>query len=66
MLKKEKTLVSVGPQFHTLSAVTGALIAELPYGKKKNRPLKNIPDSLGAEAPVTKRSLTGKLKIERL
>jgi hypothetical protein len=66
MPKKEKTLIPVGPQFHTFLAVTGALITAVPYGKKKRRHLENLPDSVGGEAPIARRPLTGKLKVERL
>jgi hypothetical protein len=66
MSKKETTLILVGPQFHTFFAVAGALITAVPYGKKKRRGLKNLPDSVGAEAPAARRPLTGKLKVERL
>ena len=64
--QREKTLVSVGPQFHTFIAVTGALMTAVPYGKKKRRRLENFPTSVRAEAPVARRPLTGKLKVERL
>jgi hypothetical protein len=47
MFKTEKTLIPVGPQFHTFLAVTGALINAVPYGKKKRRRLENRPDSVG-------------------
>ena len=33
--KKEKSLISIGPQFHTLFALTEALVAELGWAKKK-------------------------------
>jgi hypothetical protein len=66
MSKKETTSILEGPQFHTLLAVAGALITAVPYRKKKRRGLKNLPDSVGAEAPAARRPLTGKLKVERL
>jgi hypothetical protein len=34
MPKKEKTLISVGPQYHTFLAVTGALVTAAAYGKR--------------------------------
>jgi hypothetical protein len=66
MPKKEQTLIPVGPQFHTFLAVTAALITAVPYGNKKRRRLENLPYSVGAEAPIARRPLTGKLKVERL
>jgi hypothetical protein len=66
MPKKEKSLISKGPQFHTLLALTGALVAELHWGMKKNRGTRKIADPLIAEAHGTKRRLSGKLKVERL
>jgi hypothetical protein len=65
-VKKEGRLISVGPQFHTLLAATGALIAELRRGRKKNRLTQNVAGSLSAEAAGTKRRMSGKLKVERL
>jgi hypothetical protein len=66
MPKKEKSLVSKGPQFNTFLALTGALVAELHWGMKKNRRTRKIADPLIGEAPDTKRQLSGKLKVERL
>ena len=66
MPKKEKTLISVGPQFHIFLAVSGALITAARYGKKKRWRLENLLDSVGAEAPVTRKPVTGKLKVELL
>jgi hypothetical protein len=67
MSKKEKSLISVGyPQFNTFLAVTGALVAEQSWRRKKNRPTQNVAESLSAEAPGTKKRLSGKLKVERL
>ena len=66
MPKKEKTLIPVGPQFHTFLAVSGALITAVAYGHKKRRRLENLPASMGAEATLARSSLTGKLKVERL
>jgi hypothetical protein len=66
MPKKEKNLISIGPQSHTLLALTGALVSELHWGMKKNRRTRKIADPLIAEALDTKRRLTGKLKVERL
>jgi hypothetical protein len=64
--KKEKSLISKGPQFHTFLALTGALVAELHWGMKKTRRTRKIADPLIAEAHGTKRRLNGKLKVERL
>jgi len=66
MSEKEKNLISIGPQFHTLLAITGALVAELHWGMKKNRRTRKIADPLTAGARDTKNRLSGKLKVERL
>ena len=66
MPKKEKSLISVGAQFKTLRAFTGALIAELSWRKKKNRSTQNVAKSLIAEAPLSKKRLSGRLKVERI
>jgi hypothetical protein len=66
MPKKEKSLISKGPQFHTFLALTEALVAELHWGMKKTRRTRKIADPLIAEAHGTKRRLSGKLKVERL
>jgi hypothetical protein len=66
MPKQEKSLISVSPQFHTLLALTGALVAELRGAKKKNRRTQNTAESLITEARASKRRLSGKLKVERL
>ncbi len=66
MPKKEKNLISTGLQFHTLLALTGALVSELHWEMKKNRRTRKIADPLIAGARETKRRLSGKLKVERL
>lgn len=67
MAKKEKSLISVGsPQSNTFLTFTGALVAELSWRRKKNRLTQNVTESLIAEAPGTKKALSGKLKVERL
>jgi hypothetical protein len=66
MPKKEKSLITKGPQFHTFLALTGALVAELHWGMKKNRRTRKMADRLVADALDTKRRLSGKLKVERL
>jgi hypothetical protein len=67
MSKKEKSLISVGsPQSNTFLTVTGALVAELSWRRNKNRLTQNVTESLIAEAPGTKKPLSGKLKVERL
>jgi hypothetical protein len=66
MPKKEKSVISKGPQFHTFLALTGALVAELHWEMKKNRRTRKIADPLIADSPETKRRLSGKLKVERL
>ena len=53
-MPKRKNLVSIGPQFHTLLALTDALVAELHWGMKKNRRTQKIADPLIAEARDTK------------
>jgi hypothetical protein len=64
--KKEKSLISIGPQFHTLFGLTGALVAELGWAKKKNRQPQNVTESLITQAGGIKKRLSGKLKVERL
>ena len=67
MPKKEKSQIPVGsPQFNAFLSVTGALVAELSWPRKKNRLTKKIAESLIAEAPGNKKPLSGKLKVERL
>jgi hypothetical protein len=65
MVKKEKKPISIGPQFYTLLALTDTIVAELRWGKKKNR-LAKIPAPLSTESRPVRTRLSGKLKIERL
>ena len=62
---KEKKQISIGPQFYTLLALTDTIVAELRWGKKKNR-LAKIAAPLTAEPRLVRKRLSGKLKIERL
>lgn len=66
MLKKEKRLISIGPQFYTLLALTDTIVAELRWGIKKSRRSEKMADRLVEEPRQIKRRLSGKLKIERL
>jgi hypothetical protein len=65
-VQKRNDLNPRRPAVSYIPRVAGALITAVPYGKKKRRGLKNLPDSVGAEAPAARRPLTGKLKVERL
>jgi hypothetical protein len=65
MVKKEKKPISIGPQFYTLLALTDTIVAELRWGKKKNR-LAKIAAPLSTESRPVRARLSGKLKIERL
>jgi hypothetical protein len=62
---KEKKPISIGPQFYTLLAFTDTIVAELRWGKKKNRLAKNAAP-VTAEPSLVRKRLSGKLKIERL
>jgi hypothetical protein len=66
MLKKDKRLISIGPQFYTLLALTDTIITELRWGRKKNRRSEKMADRLVEEPRRIRRRLSGKLKIERL
>lgn len=68
MGKNEKSLISIGPQFYTLLALTETIVAELRWGAKKGRRSSKVPERLRLlEQPRhVRRRLTGKLKIERL
>lgn len=62
---KQKKPISIGPQFYTLLAITDTIVAELRWGKKKNR-LAKISAPVTTEPRVVRKRLSGKLKIERL
>jgi hypothetical protein len=66
MLKKDKRLISIGPQFYMLLALTDTIVAELRWGKKKSRRSEKMADRLVEEPRQIRRRLSGKLKIERL
>jgi hypothetical protein len=66
MSRKEKKLISIGPQFYTLLSLTDTIVAELRWGKKKNNRLAKVPDPLTAEPRLIRKRLSGKLKTERL
>jgi hypothetical protein len=66
MLKKDKRLISIGPQFYMLLALTDTIVAELCWGKKKSRRSEKMADRLVEEPRQIRRRLSGKLKIERL
>jgi hypothetical protein len=62
---KERKPISIGPQFYTLLALTDTIVAELRWGKKKNRLAKNTTP-LTPQPRLVRKCLSGKLKIERL
>jgi len=66
MPKNEKSLLSIGPQFYTLLALTETLVTELRWGVKKNRRSSKMSERLTEQPRPIRRRLTGKLKIERL
>jgi hypothetical protein len=61
MLKKDKRLISIGPQFYML--LTDTIVAELCWGKKKSRRSEKMADRLVEEPRQIRRRLSGKLKI---
>ena len=66
MPKKEKSSISIGPQFYTLLALTETIVAELRWGMKKGRQSGKPSERLVEEPRHGRRRLTGKLKIERI
>lgn len=66
MRKNEKNLLSIGPQFYTLLALTETIVTELRWGVKKSRRPSKPSERLIEEPRHVRRRLTGKLKIERL
>ena len=66
MRKNDKSLISIGPQFYTLLALTETIVAELRWGVKKGRRSGKTSERLVEEPRHVRRRLTGKLKIERL
>lgn len=66
MAKKEKSLISIGPQFYTLLALTETIVTELRWGMKKSRRSGKIPVSRVDEPRQVRKRVSGKLKIERL
>ena len=66
MRKNEKSLLSIGPQFYTLLALTETLVTELRWGVRKSRRSSKTSERLVEQRRPVRRRLTGKLKIERL